>query len=82
MRFAVSLGENLLLTAEQLERVVIALDGSESIVREWVRDLDNGKGGSIEKINTPKMTELLTCKPMSDVEYDALVTFTALHNNK
>lgn len=82
MRFVVNLSENLLLTAEQLERVVIALDGTESILREWVRDLNNGKGGSIEKINTPKMTDLLTCKPMSDVEYDALVAFTALNNDK
>lgn len=81
MRLKVSLNESLLMTTEQLEKLVAVLDGVESVQTKWDRNFNNGKGGSIEIINTSRISELVSCKPLSDIEYDALVTFSALRDD-
>jgi hypothetical protein len=51
------------------------------VAKEWV-GTGITESGFIEKINQPPIKEMLKFEPMSDVEYDALVTFTELHKKK
>jgi hypothetical protein len=79
MRFLVSISNPIVLTAKQLEKLVAVVDGCEVKVSEWV---GTGKGingtNYIDKINQPKVEDMLTLKVLSQIEYDALITMTKL----
>ena len=79
MRFLVSMSNPIVLTAKQLEKLVAVVDGCEVKVSEWV---GSGKGingtNYIDKINQPKIEDMLTLKVLSQIEYDALVTMAKL----
>ena len=72
--------QRVLLTHEQVEKIVAVIDGSETIKSEYVGNGKGENGGSyINLLDTPKLSELLSFKVMSDVEYGALVTMTEVH---
>ena len=82
MKFLVSLNSvELCLNAKQLERFIDIVDGCEVKSSDYV---GTGKGidGSsyIDKINHRPVKDMLRLQLLSDVEYEALVTRSALQN--
>ena len=72
--------QKVLLTHEQLEKIVAVIDGSEIVKSEYVGSGKGENGSSyINLLDTPKLSEILSFKVMSDVEYGALVTMTEVH---
>jgi hypothetical protein len=75
--------QKVLLTHEQVEKIVDAIDGAEIIKSEYVGQ-GKGDNGScyINLLDTPKLSELFSMKVLSDVEYGALVTMTEVYKQE
>jgi hypothetical protein len=75
--------QKVLLTHEQVEKIVGVIDGAEIIKSEYV---GSGRGengtGYINMLDTPKLSELFSMKVLSDVEYGALVTLTEVRKQE
>lgn len=75
--------QKVLLTHEQVKKIVAVIDGTEIIKSEYVGGGKGENGSSyINTLDTPKLSELLSFKVMSDVEYGALVTMTEVHKQE
>ena len=75
--------QKVLLTHEQVKKIVAVIDGTEIIKSEYVGSGKGENGGSyINLLDTPKLSELLSFKVMSDVEYGALVTMTEVYKQE
>jgi len=75
--------QRILLTHEQVEKIVDVIDGSEIMKSEYVgQGKGNNGGGYITFLDTPKLSELFSMKVLSDVEYGALVTLTEVRKQE
>lgn len=75
--------QRVLLTHEQVEKIVAVIDGSETIKSEYVGQGKGDRGtGYINLLDTPKLSELFSMKVLSDVEYGALVTMTEVYKQE
>jgi hypothetical protein len=82
MKFILTVGSSkLILDHDKLSKLIEIIDGSETVKENWVGKAKS-ESGYVTVLDKPKLADLISLTVMSQIEYDALVTFTEVHKQQ